>query len=510
MDYVLGVDLGTTFTAAAVCEPGGVPAMLALGADGYAVPSVLFLREDGTFLAGEAAELRSSADPVRVARYFKRRLGDDIPIQLSGTPFAPQVLATRLLEWVVGRATERVGSRPSTVVLTYPANWGPYRREILQQAATMAGVSRTLLISEPEAAAIHYVQSERIEPGRMLGVYDLGGGTFDAVVMRRTATGFEVVGQPSGVERLGGVDFDDAIRSFVLDAADLTDIEQTDEAVTAAYALNAGCIDAKRVLSEDTVADVRVVFPGVSTTVRINRAEFESRIRARLQETLAAFEGAMQSAGISEDQLDRILLVGGSSRIPLVGALLAQRFGRPLAVDTDPKNTVALGAALYGTSAAAPEVTTSPETPPMAARPQTQQAETPSPSTDVTPPIRPTSRPLPSTAVPSTAVPSTAVPSTAVPSTAVPSTELATARLRHAESAAPVVPTEASELLGVQAESGHRVRISQPVTPPPEMPDPATSSSSTESVGVDPKLVLAVVALILVVAAVVVALLLSG
>ncbi len=402
MPYVLSVDLGTTFTAAAVCPLGGQPTMLSLGSASYSVPSALFLREDGTFLAGESAELRSSADPTRVARYFKRRLGDEIPVRLAGTPFAPQVLVTRLLEWVIAQATERQGASPHSVVLTHPANWGPYRRELLQQAAAMAGVAQPLLISEPEAAAIHYVQSERIDPGELIAVYDLGGGTFDAVVMRRTDNGFEALGQPAGVERLGGLDFDDVIRSFVLEAAELDNIDQNDEAaVTSAYALQGSCTDAKRVLSADTVADVRVVFPGLSTSVRVNRGEFEDRIRPRLAETLSALQTAIDSAGVEPADLSRILLVGGSSRIPLVSALLAQRFGRPLAVDSDPKNTVALGAARFGAHGDA----------------------TPPPS--VAAPEPPTRRAL---SVPSAPVRPQATPAPPLAPSPLPSTESATAR----------------------------------------------------------------------------------
>ena len=503
MPYVLSVDLGTTFTAAAICPVGGSPTMLALGASGYSVPSVLFLREDGTFLAGEAAELRSSANPQRVARYFKRRLGDDIPIRLAGTPFASQVLVTRLLEWVISQATERQGEAPDTIVLTHPANWGPYRREVLQQAAGMASLARPILITEPEAAAIHYVQSERVEPGELLGVYDLGGGTFDAVIMRRTEDGFEAVGQPAGVERLGGMDFDDVIRSFVLEAAELDEIEHTEEAITAAYALQSSCIDAKRVLSADTVADVRVVFPGVSTSVRVTRGEFEDRIRPRLTETLAALQAAMDSANVQPEDLSRILLVGGSSRIPMVSALLAQRFGRPLAVDTDPKNTVALGAARFGANHAGsseqstldreppsrralsiPDLTAprAPQLPDEPASSPAPDAISPTPPQAPHAPTRPTApaRPIPA---------SVPLPSTAAAHSA-PATE---------------PEPEPSELFSVKAESGHRTRMPQPstVTPPPR----EVEETATQAVGVDPKLIIiGAVLLVLVVAAVGVAL----
>lgn len=405
--------------------------MVSLGASGYAIPSVLFLRDDRTFLVGEGAEMRATADPTRVARHFKRQLGDSGSRFLAGTPYSPQTLTARLLTHVLDTVIDRQGSEPSTVVLTHPANWGPYRREVLEQAAAMAGVTgRIQMVSEPEAAASHYAMSERIDTDELIGVYDLGGGTFDAVIMRRTADGFEVVGQPQGVERLGGVDFDDVIWAFVAEAADLDANEMAntdDEAVLAAgHALRTNCVSAKRLLSADTSADIRVALPTLNRTVRLNRKEFENRIRPRLLETITALEAAMVSGNVEAADLSRILLVGGSSRIPIVNQLLAQHFGRPIAVDSDPKNTVALGAALRGvldqdlgntgltnTALDDPPAPATPPTPTQGARqpafaptPQREKpaaAKTPPtpPSPQTTPPVpTPTAAPPPSPPVP--------------------------------------------------------------------------------------------------------------
>ncbi len=353
MSYAIGIDLGTTFTAAAVCDPGVAPQMLSLGSSGYSVPSVLFLRDDGSFLAGEAAELRAAGDPTRVARHFKRRLGDDVPIRLAGTAFDPLSLTSELLGWVIELVTSRRGGSPAVVVLTHPANWGEFRADLLRDAVCLAD-SATLLISEPAAAAAHYVQGERVETGELIGVYDLGGGTFDAVVMRRTETGFETAGRAGGIERLGGVDFDDAIWSFVLAEAEVETGADDEATMAAAYDLRSNCIAAKRLLSVDTSADIRVPLRATTTSVRLTRAEFERRIRPRLAETLEAFDTVLQSAKLSPSDLSRILLVGGSSRIPLVSEMLSSHFGIPIAVDSDPKNAVALGAAGFGATSLSP------------------------------------------------------------------------------------------------------------------------------------------------------------
>ena len=215
MGYRLGVDLGTTFTAAAV-DDGTSPAMLGLGNRALTVPSVVFLSPDGTFLFGEAAERRATGDPSRSAREFKRRIGDTVPILLDGQPFSPQALSARLLAWVVSIATTRQGSAPDEVVVTYPANWGGYKRELLHQIVTLADLPAAITCTEPEAAATQYSSRAGLSPGDRVAVYDLGGGTFDVCVLEKTRTGFTILGSPDGVEHLGGIDVDEAVFQYVV------------------------------------------------------------------------------------------------------------------------------------------------------------------------------------------------------------------------------------------------------------------------------------------------------
>src|SRR5918998_2059050 len=140
MPYRLGIDLGTTFTAAAVAD-GSEPRVLGLGNRALQIPSVLFLDPDGQFLVGEAAERRGLGEPDRLAREFKRRIGDHVPILVAGAPFSPQALTAQLLRWVINAATAQMGEPPEAVVRTHPANWGPFRLELLDQVAAMAGLS---------------------------------------------------------------------------------------------------------------------------------------------------------------------------------------------------------------------------------------------------------------------------------------------------------------------------------------------------------------------------------
>src|SRR5918998_4578931 len=243
MPYRLGVDLGTTFTAAAVTD-GSEPTVIALGNRALQIPSVLFLNPDGQFLVGEAAERRGLSEPDRLAREFKRRIGDHVPILVAGAPFSPQALTAQLLGWVVTAATERMAEPPEEVVLTHPANWGPFRLELLDQVAAMAGLSTARRCTEPEAAAAQYAAQTRINPGDKVAVYDLGGGTFDACVLEKTGSGFHALGTPEGVEHLGGVDFDEAVLRHVLGAlgSAATGLDPDDPAVTVGLArLRRGC-----------------------------------------------------------------------------------------------------------------------------------------------------------------------------------------------------------------------------------------------------------------------------
>ena len=200
--YQLGVDLGTTYCAAAVHRNDRVE-IVTLGNRAASVPSVVDLREDGEMLVGESAERRASSDPQRSAREFKRRVGDPVPIVLGGETFSAEQLMARQLPPIIRIVTERQGAAPDTLTLTVPANWSAHRKAIFRDALPTDQLPPLSIITEPEAAAIHYAQNERIEPGEVVAVYDLGGGTFDAAILRRTEGSFEVLGTPEGIDRLG-------------------------------------------------------------------------------------------------------------------------------------------------------------------------------------------------------------------------------------------------------------------------------------------------------------------
>jgi actin-like ATPase involved in cell morphogenesis len=356
--YFLGIDVGTTFTAAALWRDGVVESAT-LGNTATVMPSVALLREDGELLLGDAAERRAASEPERVGREFKRRVGDSVPVMLGGTPFSADALQARVVRWVVDAVSREEGAAPAHVVVTHPANWGEYKVDLLRQALRQVDLeSAVTLRTEPEAAAVHYAARERIPEGSVVAVYDLGGGTFDAAVLRRTDDGWALLGTPDGVERLGGMDFDAAVLQHVIRT--IGDEHATgpvdDPGFASAMArLRRDCVTAKEALSSDTDVAIPVLLPTLQTEARLTRRELEGMIRPALQQATDALHRTVRSAGLAAGDVHAVLLAGGSSRIPLVGELVGAELGRPVAVDAHPKHVVALGAARLAAEHPVPE-----------------------------------------------------------------------------------------------------------------------------------------------------------
>ncbi len=432
MSYRLGVDLGTAYSSAAVAVDGRAR-MVPLGNRSAVLPSVVLLRADGAVIVGEAADRRGMAEPDRVAREFKRRFGDPTPFDLGGTKLLAEQLMARLLIAIYQATLEREGGAPDRLALTHPATWGSQKRQSLlaavQDAATEEGLTLPpiMLVSEPEAAAIYYAESEHIELGEVVAVYDLGGGTFDAALLRRSPAGFEPLGPPEGIDRLGGVDFDAAVYAHVnrfLEGA-IDGLDQQDPAVAAGLArLRADCVEAKEALSADTDVTIPVLLPGLRTDLRLTRSELESMIRPALRDTIGALQRALRAAHVVPADVRVVLLVGGSSRIPLVAQLVGNALGRPVAVDVHPKHAVALGAAL------AADAAHQAEDPPTDAPPglaQTLLATPPGPPTNtatpaIVPPTSPTSPTVPTPPMAAPGASSIRPPAPASPMEAAPAT----------------------------------------------------------------------------------------
>ena len=349
MSYGLGVDLGTSFTRAAISR-GGHPRMATIGEQSILMPSVVRVQPDGRLLAGEGALHANDNDPTTLGRDFKRRLGDPTPLIVGGQPHSAVSLMAATLRAVLDAVVTVEGEPPVQVMLTYPAVWGPYRREQFAEIPRQAGLDESVvaIFTEPEAAASHYVARQKTRVGDLIAVYDLGGGTFDTAVVKVTRTGTELLGLPEGVEWVGGIDFDEAVLAHV-DRAMGGAISALDpaepESGLALQRIRAECVRAKERLSRETAVNIAVMLPTRHTQVRLTRGEFEAMIRTPLESTLAALHRTLDSADVTPADLAGVLLIGGSSRIPLVSRMLTEDLGRPVLVDPHPQHCVALGAA---------------------------------------------------------------------------------------------------------------------------------------------------------------------
>ena len=371
MTYQLGIDLGTTYTAAAIADGGTIEA-LNLGTRSAVLPTVVFARDDGDLLVGETAETRGVREPTRVARDFKRRLGDTAPLVLGGVPYPVEALMAAVLAHVRQAAAERMGAEPDHVVITHPATYSNYRLDLLRDAVRRSGLTSVEFLTEPQAAATHYASLDRVAVGDVIAVYDLGGGTFDAAIVRNTPDGFELLGQPQGLERLGGIDFDVAVLEHVNDSlgSQLEALDDADPAVRAGLArLRADARHAKETLSNDTDTTIPLIVPGVVGEVALSRAELERLVIPRIRESIDVLRRALTSAHLEPTDLASVLLVGGSSRIPAVRRMVTEALHVRVTADVDPEMAVALGAARHAVGQAAPAAPSPVAPPPLSTPP---------------------------------------------------------------------------------------------------------------------------------------------
>jgi Hsp70 protein len=349
MTYSLGVDLGTT-TSAAALRRGTRLEVCALGDLAATMPSVVLERSDGSLLVGEAAAKRTRYETTLVARHITAHLDDRPAIVLDGRPHDPARLTEALLETVIDRVRRLHGDRPHDVVLTYPL-FPPGGSQALLERVGQAAVGGARLIPHPVAAVAKLAHDIDIAVGTTVAILDFGGGTFEATIVRRTDSGFDVVGAPGGLADFGGVEIDDAVFTRVdaelggvLQAVPREDVE----GMAALRRLRIACRAAKEWLSSSPDATVEVTLPDMSTWVPIRRTDLENDIRPTLIAAVDVVSRTIAACGLAPADVHVALLVGGSSRIPLFGELVSGRLGVPVVADAFPELTVALGAALFG------------------------------------------------------------------------------------------------------------------------------------------------------------------
>ncbi len=484
MTYTLGLDLGTTASAVAI-NSGGDVSMFSIGHRNLVIPSVVYMGADGTVLVGESAERRATSDPAGIAREFKRRFGDPQPLILSGSPVAANDLTLELAKDLVGRATEQRGEAPEQIVVCHPANWGDYKVSLLADTLANSSLPPSSLITEPAAAAIHDATQEKLPAGSVVAVYDLGGGTFDVALLRKLDDGWEPIGKPGGIERLGGIDFDTAVLHHVVAALkiDLTSFESDDQtAQTAMFRLRDECQAAKHALSEDTATSIPVLLPGVNETVRLTRSEFEGVIGPAISRTLEVFDATVASSPIEMAEIDRVLMVGGSSQIPVVRQRVMNHTQRPVAVDRHPKHAIALGAAAsIAMDASTPVADVPPTPPPAKARPAaTPPLPDAGPTTADVPPVPPSPGPPPSPA------PAQATPAPTPPTPTPPTPDVAAASADPVAEMYELPYMSEAPLPDFLNKPGSPGQPPAAATPPSPAPSPAPSHSPTPTPASNP------------------------
>jgi actin-like ATPase involved in cell morphogenesis len=348
---ILSVDLGTSNTVAVLSAHGRPPRVVEV--DGSAnMPSAVFAAEDGTLMVGRDAERRARLDPTRFESNPKRRI--DEQTLLLGTDVVPvnEALAAILRRVLDETVRQLGGEKPDEVRLTHPAQWGPVRRNVLLSAARLAGITSPIpLVPEPVAAAAHFASfpGRSLAPGQALAVYDLGAGTFDVAVVGASQNGFVVLAE-DGLADLGGLDVDQALLVHVGREVSHRDPAQWQRLLRPESTADRRT---RRALQEDVKAakealsrhpQTEVPMPEPFTDVLVTRGELEALVRPAMLRSVELLSRTLSSAGLVPDRLAGIYLVGGSSRLPLVGTMIAEKVGVvPSSLD-QPETAVALGA----------------------------------------------------------------------------------------------------------------------------------------------------------------------
>jgi molecular chaperone DnaK len=348
MAKTIGIDLGTTNSEVAIVENG--QARVLPGVDGDLIlPSCVGLSDTGKLLVGREALRQYAAAPERTVKSIKRWMGTDHQTSLCDHSYSPTEISAMILRSLKQRAEQALGESVSQAVITVPAYFTDAQRQATKTAGEIAGLEVLQIINEPTAAALAYdLRSEDTE--RVL-VYDLGGGTFDVSVVEMTGEVTEVLAS-HGNNRLGGDDFDRRIQIYLKDLfRQAHGVDVPDDAATDARLINAA-EQVKIHLSSHAFTTVREAFLGskgqtaLHLDAEIARDEFEPLIQPLLNETLEAIDRALKDADLTPDELDRIILVGGSTRIPLVQRLITNHLGQAPTDGIEPDLCVALGASL--------------------------------------------------------------------------------------------------------------------------------------------------------------------
>ena len=350
MSKIIGIDLGTTNSCVAVME-GGEPVVIPNPEGARTTPSVVGFSKTGERIVGQAAKRQAVTNPERTITSIKRKMGSDYKVSIDGKSYTPQEISAMILQKLKSDAEAYIGEPVTEAVITVPAYFTDAQRQATKDAGKIAGLEVKRIINEPTAAALAYGADK--EDDQKIMVYDLGGGTFDVSIIEM-GDGIQEVLATAGNNHLGGDDFDDRLINYLADQfKGETGIDLRSDKM-AMQRLKEAAEKAKIDLSGMTQTNVNLPFITADATgpkhldCNITRAKFNELTADLVQATMGPVNQALSDAGLKPSDLDKILLVGGSSRIPAVQEAVKNITGKEPFKGINPDECVAIGAAIQG------------------------------------------------------------------------------------------------------------------------------------------------------------------
>ena len=349
MAKIIGIDLGTTNSCAAVLE-AGAPKIIPNPEGGRTTPSVVAFKK-GERIVGEAAKRQALTNP-NTCSSIKRLMGTNKKVELEGKKYTPEEISAMILSYIKDYAESYLGEKVDKAVITVPAYFSDAERQATKNAGKIAGLEVERIINEPTAAALSYGLEK--EEGQTILVYDLGGGTFDVSILELGDGVFEVKAT-NGNNRLGGDDFDERIIKYIVkEFKKENDIDLSEDKM-AMQRLKEVAEKAKKDLSGMVTTQISAPFIAkdedgepVHLDMTLSRAKFEDLISDLVESTLEQVKKALKDAKMTKKDIDKVILVGGSTRVPLVYETVTKELGQEPSREVNPDEVVAMGAAIQG------------------------------------------------------------------------------------------------------------------------------------------------------------------
>ena len=349
MAKVIGIDLGTTNSCVAVLE-GGEPTVIANSEGMRTTPSVVGFKKDGERLVGETAKRQAVTNPERTISSIKRHMGENYKVTIDGKEYTPQDISAMILTKLKNDAESYLGEKVTEAVITVPAYFSDAQKQATKDAGRIAGLDVKRIINEPTAASLAY-GLDKEEGSHKILVYDLGGGTFDVSILELGDGVFEVLAT-NGDTHLGGDDFDDVILNYLADEFAKEHGVDLRKDKMALQRLKEAAEKAKKELSSSQTTNVNLPFITVTAdgplhmNVDLTRAKFDQLTEHLVQRTIEPMNKAMKDAGVTTADIAKVILVGGSTRIPAVQEAVKKVTGKEPFKGINPDECVAVGAAI--------------------------------------------------------------------------------------------------------------------------------------------------------------------